>query len=107
MESLVPEDTREHRLSLVIARDRLSIGVEAVRGGSFRQVQEGQQRRVPVALHADVVEPALPGGEPVRLPAGGAAVLAQQLDAAAAEQVGVALLVEGMTCASASGSPPA
>src|SRR5262249_10630730 len=96
MKSLVAQHVAEHALRLRIGREDLAIDGEAAGGGLLRQVEKSEQRRVAI-VDAQIVEPALAGGEPVGLKmtaAGGGGQSGEDLAAAHAEQLGVALLVE-------------
>src|SRR6266540_6106483 len=97
VEDLVVEDAPEHLAGLLV-RDDFAVDGEAAGGGLLGQVEERQERRVALLVHAQVVEAALARSEPVRLERGGPVRTESRQDVVPAdpEEVGVALLVGGV-----------
>ena len=86
---------RRKTVARLLVRDDVAVDREARGGDLLGEVEEGEQRRIALVLDAQVVEPALAGGEPPRLErAAFAAEGGEQRASARAEQLGVVALVE-------------
>ncbi len=97
VEHLVGEDPAED-LARALVRDDVPVDLEARGGDLLGEVEEGQERSVPLVLHPQVVAPALAGGEPARLERRGSPgpERGQQRPTARPEQLGVVALVHGV-----------
>jgi hypothetical protein len=62
MEDFIVEDLFENRARVGIVRDEITVDREAARGGSFRDVQEGEQTMVRLVLDGQIVE-TMPAGK--------------------------------------------
>src|SRR5207237_9498740 len=90
------KNTGEERSGPWIGLQHLCVGREAACRRALGEMQECEERLIGFLLHPQGIEPAFAGSKPVRLEGASAAWHCKELAGAAAEQIGMPLLVPGV-----------